>query len=130
MTEFKKLAQQLRHIAKELDEDSNELKKYRGLLRKVKDKESFGKLEFLIDNYKLRKKDPILAKELDEVSGKSIDPEEFFKKLRFLFNTKANLPAVKFLKKILDYGLSEGHQQLLRSLKNKRMKMLFGRGGE
>jgi len=134
MNKWLKIAKNLRMIAKELekgtDEEDEKIAKYRPLLRKVKGKADFGKLYYLVENFKSRKKDPILARAIDEAPSKEIDPEEFFKEIRRLFNTKANLPAVKFLKKILDYGLANGHVQLLRDLKNKRMKMTFGRGKE
>jgi len=133
MSKWQKIANELKMIAKEMEDESEEdqeLQKYRPLLRKVKGKEDFGKLYYLVENFKSRKKDPILSRAIDEAPTKEVDPEEFYKKIRVLFKTKKNLPAVKFLRKILDYGVSNGHMQLLRDLKNKRMKMVFGRGKE
>ena len=130
MSKLLALADNLRKIAMELekeDDDSKEFNEYRAMLRKVKDKESIGKLEYLLNNYKLRKKPMILARAVDDAPEKTIDVDAFYKKMRRLFKTKPNLPAVGFLKAVLDYGLSNGHMQLVRLLKNKRLKMTFGR---
>lgn len=130
MSELLSLASNLRKIAKELEkgeEESPEMNTYKALLRKVKGKESFGKLEYLLNNFKIRKKEMILARAIDDAPEKAIDGDAFYKKMRRLFKTKPNLPAVRFLKKIMDYGVANGAIQLARALKTKRMKMLFGR---
>jgi hypothetical protein len=106
------------------------LRKYYSNLNKVKNRPELGKLKFLMDNYRVRKNDVILAKIIDDAPGKPIDIREFFTTLRWLMKTRPHMPAVRFLKKLFDYSLEYGMMKLIAILKNRRIRMVFGRSSK
>ena len=130
MNDFEKMAQRLRFIAQDIeaskdgrdDKIQKLFRKYKFLLNKVKDRDGMAKLEMMLENPRLKKKDIYWARKFDMSKSKSkLDVDRFLEKFKKVY--RRNLPVSSFTKKILDYGLENGHQALNNMLKRKRVKM-------
>ena len=75
-----------------------------------------------MDNARLKKQDLYWARKFDQSKAKGkIDVDGFLKKLKTVY--RRNLPVSNFAKKLLDYGLENGHVSLNNVLNRKRVKM-------
>ena len=139
MNEFEIMADRLRFIAKSIENNvvlakaqngkdgkDDKLQKlfrnYKLLLNKLRDRDTMAKLETVMDNPRLKKQDLYWAKKFDKsnATGK-LDIDDFLKNLKSIYRRK--LPVANFMKKLLDYGLENGHLALSNMLKRKRVRM-------
>lgn len=104
------------------EEDTPEIADYRKLLNKLKGKEGIKKLKVFLDNPRLRKPIRFWLTKLDEGEGAGpIDFNEMIKQMKLII--KRDLPAARWLKMVLDYGISNGHVALDRILSKDKAKM-------
>lgn len=123
--EPRKAAEELRIIAKELEneaEETTEMKDYRRLLNKMKGKAGLNKFKIFIDMPRLRKPIRFWLDKLDKGEGAgAMDFNEMIQKMKKMI--KMDLPAARFLKLLLDYGIAQGHVALNRILEKGRAKI-------
>lgn len=104
------------------EEESAEIKDYRRLLNKLKGKDSIKKLKIFFDKPRLRKPIRWWLNAVDKGEGAgAMDVNEMVKQMKILF--KRDLPSARFLKMLLDYGLSESPIALDRILSKGRAKV-------
>ena len=127
----KEVADRLRVIAKELEDEAEapEIADYRKLLQKMKGKDGIKKLKIFIDNPRMRKPIRYWLDRIDKGEGAGdIDFNEMIKKIKQMI--KMDMPAVRFLKMLLDYGVNQGHVGLNRILEKGRAKVTLMRDAE
>jgi hypothetical protein len=120
----KDAAEELYKLAAEVEEEEEapEIKEYRTMLNKIKGKDSFKKLKIFIDNQRLRKPIRWWLTSIDDGEGAGeIEFLDFMKKIKIMIDR--DLPAAKFLKLILDYGIANGYIALDRMLGKGRAKI-------
>lgn len=108
------------------DEESPEMKDYRKLLMKLKDKKGLSRLKLVLDSPRTRKPDRWWYTSLDSGTGEgSVDVADAMKKVKKIITM--GLPAASILKKLLSYGVSNGPIALNRILANGRVKITLGK---
>ena len=126
MSNLEEMADRLRIMAKTINpkkDDKTErlFRKYKFLLNKLKDKGSIGKLDLIMDNPRLNKNDLYWARKFDKSKSKNnLDIDNFLQDFKKIY--RRNLPAAGFMKKVLDYGIENGHLSLNNMLNRKRVK--------
>jgi len=125
MNEFLKLANSLRILAEEIETEeteSDEIRDYVKLLTKMKGKEGLNKIKVFIDNQRIRKPIVWWLDTIDDAkSGGEMDFSDMVKNVKLII--KRDLPAAKFLRLILDYGVTNGFTALNRLLSKGRAKV-------
>ena len=123
MSKFLVMAKTLRMMAAEIEEgESPEFQKYKTLLGKLKGKESLNRLNILLANPRIRKTDKYWATMMDKGEGAvASDPMEQVKAIRVVLTRE--LPVAAFLKKILDFGLENGHIAMDRLLAKNKVRI-------
>ena len=121
---YKEAAKKLKMVAQEVEEEADvpEITEYKKLLTMLKGKEGLKKIKIFLDNQRVRKPIVWWLTKLDKGEGAgAVDFQDMIKKIKIML--KRDLPAARFLKMILDYGISNGHIALNRLLEKGRAKM-------
>jgi hypothetical protein len=120
----KRLADEIRIAAAELEDEAEmpEILEYRKLLTKLKGKPGIEKLKILIDNPRVRRPIRYWLDRIDK--GEGAGPMDFNDMITSLKKIiKMDLPSAKYLKMLLDFGLSEGYIALNRLLEKGKAKI-------
>lgn len=107
-------------VSKDDDSFSKEFYRYKILLNKMRNKKSIGKLTILFDNPRIKRPDIYWARIMDKSEPRSIELKDLFKNIRIILKRK--YPVSELLRKILDYGLLNGHFALNRVISKGRIR--------
>jgi len=101
--------------------DQKEFISYKRMLSKIKNKDCLSKINILLENPRLKKNNKFWALKFDKAEIEPIDFNELIKSIAMIL--KRDFPVAKFLKLLLDYGVSYSHIQLEKALTNNQIRM-------